>query len=280
MAEYNIASSLFNQNPNNLRNRAPFQPQNQMMSPYNNNYPLPLYQNNMQNPNQRMSQIQTPEDLNYYSNTMRQFLPPNYNQNDFFLQNFYDTNRIQNYEPKQFNRGFGNQIPDIDQKNLLMRKLEQLQRYERSFPPGNGVHNYNDFLSDPANYNLNQKALNIPQYQEYSRNHLSELFNRDYGSNYPSENSSYQSKRRSKTRQKKMFNLEKEKFSLEETLKALDSKFESGDISEIDYFKNFKNLQKEIYIIEKNIEALDSGMEDEEFLRDPAKEIDRKRYYT
>lgn len=280
MAEYNIASSLFNQNPNHLRNRAPFQPQNQMMRPYNNNYPLPLYQNNVQNPNQRMGQIQTPEDLNYYSNTMRQFLPPNYNQNDFFLQNFYDTNRIQNYEPKQFNRGFGNQISDIDQKNLLMRKLEQLQRFERSFPPRNGVHNYNDFLSDPANYNVNQKALNIPKYQEYSRNHLSELFNRDYGSNYPSENSSYQSKRRSKTRQKKMFNLEKEKFSLEETLKALDSKFESGDISEIDYFKNFKNLQKEIYIIEKNIEALDSGMEDEEFLRGSAKEIDRKRYYT
>jgi hypothetical protein len=77
-----------------------------------------------------------------------------------------------------------------------------------------------------------------------------------------------------------MFNLEKEKYSLEETLKALDSKFESGDISEIDYFKNFKNLQKEIYIIEKNMEAIDSDMEDEEFLRGSAKDFDRKRYYT
>ena len=77
-----------------------------------------------------------------------------------------------------------------------------------------------------------------------------------------------------------MFNLEKEKYSLEETLKALDSKFESGDISEIDYFKNFKNLQKEIYIIEKNIEALDADIDDEEFLRRSNKEIDRKRYYT
>jgi hypothetical protein len=77
-----------------------------------------------------------------------------------------------------------------------------------------------------------------------------------------------------------MFNLEKEKYSLEETLKLLDAKFESGDISEIDYFKNFKNLQKEIYIIEKSIEAMDSDMEDEEFLRGSGKDIDRKRYYT
>jgi hypothetical protein len=77
-----------------------------------------------------------------------------------------------------------------------------------------------------------------------------------------------------------MFNLEKEKYSLEETLKILESKFESGDISEIDYFKNFKNLQKEIYIIEKNIEAMNSDFEEEEFLRGSVNEFDRKRYYT
>ena len=120
----------------------------------------------------------------------------------------------------------------------------------------------------------------MPQYQEYSRNHLSDLFNSDYGSNHPTESSSFLSKKQSKSRRKKMFDLNKEKYSLEETLKALDSKFESGDISEIDYFKNFKNLQKEIYIIEKNIEALDPDMGDEEFLRSSAKEFDRKRYYT
>ena len=74
--------------------------------------------------------------------------------------------------------------------------------------------------------------------------------------------------------------LQKEKYSLEETLKALDSKFESGNISEIDFFKNFKNLQKEIYIIEKNIEVLEDEMEDEEFLRKRSKEIDKERYYT
>ena len=293
MAEYNITSSLINKNPNNLPNRTPFQTQNQIMNPYNNNIPFPLYQNykytpenpmlyqnNMRNPNQRMGQIQTPEDLNYYGNTMRHYLPPNYNQNDFFLQKFYETNRIQNYEPKRFNRGFGNNISDTDEKNLLMRKLEQLQRQDSSFPPRNGLYNSNDFLTDPAYYKFDHKDRNMPQYQEYSRNHLSELFNRDYGSIYPSESSLFHSKKHSKTRRKKMFDLDKEKYSLEETLKALDSKFESGDISEIDYFKNFKNLQKEIYIIEKNIEALDSDIEDEEFLRNSAKEIDRKRYYT
>jgi hypothetical protein len=210
---------------------------------------------------------------------MRHYLPPNYNPNEFFLQNFYDTNRIQNYEPKQFNRGFDNNVSDIDQKNLLMRKLEQLQKYERSFPTRNGIHNYNDFFNDPANYNLDRTARNMPQYQEFSRNHLSDLFNRDSISNHPSESSSFHSRKQNKTMHNKMFDYEKEKYSLEETLKALDSKFESGDISEIDYFKNFKNLQKEIYIIEKNIEALDSDMEDEELLRGPAKEFNRKRYY-
>jgi hypothetical protein len=293
MAEYNVTSSLFNQNPNNLPNRSPFQPPNQIMNPYTNNYPFALYQNyksipdnqilyqnNNRVPYQRMGQIQSPEDLNYYGNTMRHYLSPNYNQNEFFKQNFYDTNRIQNYEPKQFNRGFGNNISDIDEKNLLMRKLEQLQRYDRSFPKRNGLHSYNDFLSDPAYYKSNERVRHIPQYQEYSKNHLSELFNNDYGSNPPSESSRYYSKKQNKAKHKKMFNLEKEKYSLEETLKALDSKFESGDISEIDFFKNFKNLQKEIYTIEKNIEVLEADMEDEEFLRSSTKETDRKRYYT
>ena len=279
MAEYNVVSSMFNKNPNNLQSRPSFQTQNRMMNPYNNNLPFAMYQNNNRIPNQRMGQIQTPEDLNYYGNTMRQYLPPNFNQNEFFLQNFYDTNRVQNYEPKQFSRGFGNSVSDIDQKNLLMRKLEQLQRYDRSFPTRNGLHNYNEFFSNPTQYKPRQRSRNMPQYQEYSRNHLSDLFGSDYGPNRPNENSNYLSKKQSKTRRKKMFNLEKEKYSLEETLKLLDAKFESGDISEIDYFKNFKNLQKEIYIIEKNIETMDSDMEDDEFLRGSSKEFDSKRYY-
>ncbi|MFX1448523.1 MAG: B-box zinc finger protein [Promethearchaeota archaeon] len=292
MAEYNVASSIFNHNPNNLANSSPLYSQNQFINPFNNNYPFApfqnyknmpdnpmLYQNN-RNPNQRMGQIQTPEDLNYYGNTMRHYLPPNYNQNEFFLQNFYDTNRIQNYEPKQLNRGFSNDISDLDQKNLLMRKLEQLQRYDRSFPTQNGLYNNNNYFTNSVNYNPNQKVRNIPQFQEYSRNHLSDLFNRDYASNHPSENSNFHSKKHNKSRRKKMFDYEKEKYSLEETLKALDSKFESGDISEIDYFKNFKNLQKEIYIIGKNIEALEADMEDDDFLGSTVKEFDRKRYYT
>jgi len=293
MAEYNVTSSLFNQNPNNLPNRSPFQPSNQNVNPYINNNPFALYQNykntpgspilyqnNIRTPYPRMGQIQTPEDLNYYGNTMRPYLPPNYNQNEFFRQNLYDTNRIQNYEPKQFNRGFGNNISDIDDKNLLMRKLEQLQRYDRPFPKQNGLNSYNDFLGDPSYYKSKERVKHIPQYQEYSKNHLSDLFNNDYGSNPPNESSRSYSKKKNKASHKKMFNLEKEKYSLEETLKALDSKFESGNISEIDFFKNFKNLQKEIYIIEKNLEVLDDDIENDEFLRNTPKEIDRKRYYS
>ncbi|MHA1461189.1 MAG: hypothetical protein ACTSO8_06875 [Promethearchaeota archaeon] len=295
-AEYNITSSMINQHPNTMPNNTPYNSQynqNQITNPHNLSYPFALYQNynNMPknpfpyqnnignpNPNLMMSQIQTPEDLNFYGNTVRQYLPPNYNQNDFFLQNFYNTNRIQNYEPKQFNRGFGNNFSDIDEKNFLMRKLEQQQRYDRSFHTRNRLNSYNDFLSGPAYYKSNERAKFIPQYQEFSRNHLSELFSSDTGSNHPSESSRYHSKRSNKAGRKKMFDLEKEKYSLEETLKTLDSKFESGNISEIDFFKNFKNLQKEIYIIEKNIETLDSDMEDEEFFRNSAKDVNRKRY--
>jgi len=163
-----------------------------------------------------------------------------------------------------------------------MRKLEQLQRYGRIFPnsPPSNSHVFDVLKNDPAYFEKIENGRQMPQYDDYSKNHLSELFNRESISNYPDERSKSYSRKQSKTRRKKMFDLQKEKYSLEETLKALDSKFESGNISEIDFFKNFKNLQKDIYIIEKNIEALDDDIEDEEFLRNRSKEIDRKRYYT
>jgi len=194
----------------------------------------------------------------------------------------YKTYRIQNYKPTSFNNGFENRITNAEEKNLLMRKLEQLQRYGRIFPstPLNNSHIFDVLEKGPGYYEQIEKGRRMPQYQDYSKNHLSELFNRDSISNYQNETSRPYSKRHIKSRRKKMFDLQKEKYSLEETLKALDSKFESGNISEIDFFKNFKNLQKEIYIIEKNIEVLDDDMEDEEFLRNRSKEIDKKRYYS
>ena len=288
MANYGQVSQALNQNPNyvpNISQNQPFYNSYQSRNPRDPNlpyYPNPNYQNLHGNPLFYHRNNNNPGDLNHYYNNVPNNAPPIYNQNEFFLQNLIDNNRIQNYKPTSFNNGFGNPITNAEEKNLLMRKLEQLQRYGKIFPriPPNNSHNFDVLKNDPAYYEQIENSRHMPQYHDYSKNHLSELFNRDSISNYPNETSRPYSKRHSKSRRKKMFDLQKEKYSLEETLKALDSKFESGNISEIDFFKNFKNLQKEIYIIEKNIEVLDDDMEDEEFLRNRSKEIDKKRYYT
>ncbi|MHA1240058.1 MAG: hypothetical protein ACTSQU_04620 [Promethearchaeota archaeon] len=287
-ANYGQVSQAFNQNPNYIPNITPNQP---YYNSYQSNipgdpnlpyYPNPNYQNLPGNPLFYNRNNKNPRELNHYYNNVPINAPPNYNQNEFFLQNLIDNNRIQNYKPASCNNGFGNRIADAEEKNLLMRKLEQLQRYGKVFPsaPLNNSHIFDSMKNDPGYYEQIEKGRRMPQYQDYSKNHLSELFNRDSISNYPNETSKLYSKRQSKSRRKKMFDLKKEKYSLEETLKALDSKFESGNISDIDFFKNFKNIQKEIYTIGKNIEVLEDEMEDEEFLRKRSKEIDKERYYT
>lgn len=288
MANYGQVSQAFNQNPNyvsNISQNQPFYNSYQSRNPRDANLPYipnPNYQNLPGNPLFYNRNNNNPGDLNYYYNNVPNNAPPIYNQNEFFLQNLIDNNRIQNYKPTSFDNGIGNRITNAEEKNLLMRKLEQLQRYGRIFPsaPLNNSHIFDVPKNHPGYYEQIERSRRMPQYHDYSKNHLSELFNRDSISNYPNETSRPYSKRHNKSRRKKMFDLQKEKYSLEETLKALDSKFESGNISEIDFFKNFKNLQKEIYIIEKNIEALDDDMEDEEFLRNSSKEIDKKRYFT
>ena len=246
----------YNQNPNYTPNINSNQPQYNPYQNNNSNHPnFPSYPN----PN---------------------YTPSIYDQNEFFLQNLFNNNRIQNYQPKSFDNVFGSSLRNAEDKNLLMRKLEQLQKYGRIFPnvPPNNSQIYDGLKTNSMHYGPSGSNRQVPQYKDYSKNHLSEFFNRDSVSGYPTEGSNHYSKRHSKTRRKKMFDLQKEKYSLEETLKALDSKFESGNISEIDFFKNFKNLQREIYIIEKDIEDLDNKIEDEEFLRNRSKENDRNRY--
>jgi len=161
-----------------------------------------------------------------------------------------------------------------------MRKLEQMQRY--GAPSSNPLNrnNFDERSYEPAYYRLNESVRQMPQYNEYSRNHLSELFNNDHIPNQPNDLPRPHSKKMNKTRRKKMFELEKEKYSLEETLKTLESKFESGNISEIDFFKNFKNLQRDFYTIDKKIESIDEETQEEDFLRRNAKKFDRKRYFT
>jgi predicted RNase H-like nuclease (RuvC/YqgF family) len=158
--------------------------------------------------------------------------------------------------------------------------LEQMQKYGPIYQ--NDINkNKVDFIHDLPKYKISEQFLNkdpynqVSSYQEYSKNHLSDLFNEDY-----SLSSSPISSRYNKMKRKKILELEKERYSLEETLKALDSKFEKGIISEIDYFRTYKNLQKELYLVEKEIENLDEKFKEIESMRRINGEFDRKRYFT
>ncbi|MFX1498360.1 MAG: B-box zinc finger protein [Promethearchaeota archaeon] len=245
---------------------------------YNPNLQHPsLYQNpyNYQN-----SQIHTPGDIKYYGNNLRWYLPPNYNENDFFLQNFYNPNRIQNYRPTKYDSPY-NSFFDSEDKNLLMRRLGQMQRQDfRNFGDLNNLKNDIDnelFMQLNAE---NRERNSIPVYQEYAKNHLSDLFNSDYTLSQSDYKPRQQTSKYEKSKRKKMLELEKEKYGLEETLKTLDAKFDKGIISEIDYFRTFKNLQKDIYLIDRKIENLEEEIKESEYLKRSNREFDKRRYFS
>jgi hypothetical protein len=105
-----------------------------------------------------------------------------------------------------------------------------------------------------------------------------------FDSEYIPPNNSYRHKRKlfklDKEKHKKMLELDKERYSLKETLKKLDTKFDQGIISEVDYFKTFKNLQKEIYLIEKKIQSLQDNLEEIEEIKRSSRNFDKKRFYS
>ncbi|MFX0059705.1 MAG: B-box zinc finger protein [Candidatus Hodarchaeota archaeon] len=249
-----------------------FSPGNLSLYPYNHFSPI---RNNL---------IHTPNDMRYYGNSLGQFLPPNFDENSFFLQNFYNPNRIQNYKPTRFTEPYNGHISNNDEKNILMRKLESMQKYGPLYQ--NDINrSKNDFINDLTNYKNSEHFLNNtypenPLFNEFSRNHISELFNDDYSLPSRSPITHSGSTRYNKIKRKKMLELEKERYSLEETLKTLDSKFEKGIISEIDYFRTYKNLQKDLYLVEKKMENLDEEFREAESMRHINKEFDRKRYFT
>jgi len=241
----------------------------------------PFYQPNYARINGLSQRIQTPHDLRYYGNDIRNLLPPNYNENEFFLQNFNNPNRIQNYQPHRGANPYNDLISDIEEKNILMRKLEQMQKYGKASPPdyyGINTAPLDELLYD-SHYDRSPNISNDnqPAYHRYSKNHLSDLFNSDY--------SFSSSKKRDrlkidKLKKKKMLELEKERFSIEQTLNTLDSKFNDGIISEIDYFRTYKNLQKDLYLIDKKIENLENEMRESESIRSSNRELDRRRYFS
>ncbi|MFW9999908.1 MAG: hypothetical protein ACFE9Q_02360 [Candidatus Hodarchaeota archaeon] len=257
---YNINKDLansFNFYPNQINNIASpastrfIYPQNMLQPWLKEKYrPYPKSHNFLGNPqNIHPSSIQTPQFMPNY--------PQSNNENHrFFLQNAHEQNRFQNYNPQRLNSD-----------NELLNKLNPY------------IPNQGGSITNPYNeeeYLLNRDSL----FQEFNRNHLTDLFNSDY---YQPINS-YKYKRKlfklDKEKHEKMIELNKERYSLKETLKKLDAKFDQGIISEVDYFKTFKNLQKEIYLIEKKIQKLQENIEEVEELKRSSRNFDKKRFYS
>jgi predicted nucleic acid-binding Zn-ribbon protein len=115
-------------------------------------------------------------------------------------------------------------------------------------------------------------------YNDFSKNHLSELFDHGEFLNNPIKMPKRYSKQ-VREKRKEMSELEKERYGLDETLKALDTKFDQGVISEVDYFRTFKNLQKQIYDIDQKIELLGQEIEEMNF-KPQLKDIEGKRYFS
>ena len=131
-------------------------------------------------------------------------------------------------------------------------------------------------------YNANSIYNGRLLYQDFNRNHLSDLFNSRNIKNYHDyssmgENHFYFSEKFNKMKEE-MTDLKRERFGLKETLKELDTKFNQGIITAVEYFRTFRNLKKQFYSIEKQIDILDKKLREEESIRKVGKNK-RKHFY-
>ena len=238
-------------------------------------------------PHMRNSQFNRPEEYYSYDRNLRQPPPPDFNRNNFYSQNIYHPYRYQNYEPQAFYKPYYNQPfdnpeyspngADLDEKNILMKKLEREQRNNSYFRPNSSNMRDNLFDSpdfferyDPIfNKNLAGKQLN--------RDHLSKSFHSNYHSQDNIYNQGNESFQFDEDINNKMDNLKKERYSLKKTLKELEAKFERGSISDVDYFKAYKNFQKEIFSIDQKIKLMTEKVNDELFLK---RNFDKKKYFS
>jgi hypothetical protein len=224
--------------------------------------PFGVYPNQIANTGSR-----APPPFHYPQNIAQPWL--NFPGNSGFYQKRDNPHYFQS-NPDQPNHFVSNiQIPSYDRENFFLQNFFTPNRFQ----------NYNPQRINPNNDLIN-KQNQIANFQDYNRNHLSDLFDSDY---IPIDDS-YRYKRKlfklDKEKHKKMLELDKERYSLKETLKKLDTKFDQGIISEVDYFKTFKNLQKEIYLIEKKIQTLQDNIEEVEEIRRSSKNFDKKRFYS
>ena len=206
------------------------------------------------------------EPPSYHASAHGQNWRNDYQEKDYYSQNIYNPYNYQNYAPQSYEepqysnrRPSYNQHAPYDERNILMKKLEKSQKYGQPMPPQEAPVGIGGLFGE--------NPVKKPDYQEFNKNHLSDMFNsNNYANNsaYNSPNNSYEY---SDNKQEKLMNLKKEKYGLKQTLKKLDAKFDQGIISEVDYFRTFKNLQKDIYLIESKMNALSANIDEEQSVR-------------
>ncbi|MFX1345461.1 MAG: hypothetical protein ACFFAI_10165 [Promethearchaeota archaeon] len=239
----------------------PFQDYN--LRQFGINQPMMQNPSNQYPPYYPLTSAQSPQGAINYINPMNQYQGANINQSKFFPQNFINPNRFQNYNPQKVNPNY-KEVLDIEERDILTRNLEQTQGFIPQYPN----------QLDPNTLNKNY------EFQEFNKNHLSELFD-------PSNSiaqQSYRHKRKlfklDREKHEKMLELEKERYSLKATLKKLETKFDQGSISESDYFRTYRNLNKEIYLIDNKIQKLRQSLEELEAIKQNSRNFDNKRFYT
>lgn len=230
-------------------------------------------------------QIPPTYDLPYFRNVMRQSMYPTINKDEFCTPNIYNPYYQQNYDPQNFNNFFHNQISDIEERNILMKRLQQAQKFGQPFSNqinGNPDNLFNTkFLNKCPDLRYENNRINPPEkpiFQDYNKNHLSELFNTNKFSMdnlYTSDNSFFEIDRE---KRKKVQELKKEKYSLKETLKKLEDKFDSGIISKVDYFNTYQNMQKDFYSINQKLKSLKSKIEEEDSSKNRQKKSDNQKF--
>jgi len=177
----------------------------------------------------------------------------------------YNPNPTQPSRPEYYaydrRNGWQNE-PDLEERNFLMKRLEQVQKIDNQ--PHYHAFNSTNKWFNKAGLNRRDPREDLPELEPSIPNlydsHLSDLF----VSRHNSRDRPFTSSRKDlyefdRSKRKKLSELKQERYGLKETLKKLDSKFDQGGISEVDYFRTFKNLQKQIYAIDKKVNSLNNG---------------------
>ena len=273
--QYNKSSEKAQNNINaNLSHNKNIVP-NQAHNTYPNNYFNPNFNNEFFSGNMAgytgnsIPQFNQPNGI-YPPESSNQIRSPRNDEQNFFRQKISNPNRVQNYASQRF-PGYNPEFSNVENRNYLMRKLKQNQNLNTNYINQFKSLNRNDYNEEPIPNNR--------QFQDYDKNHLTELFN----SNNGAPPRAYQYNRHpielDKENQERMLELNKERYSLKQTLTKLDSKFDQGIISEVDYFKTYKNLQKDFYLIDSRIQSLKETLEDAENFKQNTRNFDDINFY-